>query len=178
MKLQLIIYSILLSIIICSCTPDIEDDYLSINFSKYNQYQYFNSEQLQIVFAKAIYNAEISRNGVSIDSVTYSQNVLLKYNGITNHKYTKYDCKLSNDSNLYIVKCDTDLIDFRKILLGSSIIYSDTLFRIAFANPTQTDTILEFDSTQYVQILPMVNDSIANYIDSLNNLALNGRMRL
>ncbi|MBU4485630.1 MAG: hypothetical protein KKD38_01755 [Candidatus Delongbacteria bacterium] len=172
MKIKTIIQLFLTAVFFLACTPDIEDDYVRIDFKKNNQYQYFDSDTLDIVFTKAIYNATLSRNEVYLDSLSYTENALLKYNGITNYKYTEYECKLSNDSNIYAVKFKSDSIYFRKIFINqSSLIYGDTLFRIDLTNSSQTDTILMFDSAQYIQILPFGNDSVANYIDSLNSIA-------
>ncbi|HQO10489.1 MAG TPA: hypothetical protein PLK90_06905 [Clostridiales bacterium] len=173
MKTKFILFLFITGAIFISCTPDIEDDYLNIKFSRSNKCQSFNSGALNIVFAKAVYNGELSRNGVFVDSVSYSENALLKYNGITSYKYSVYPCVLSTDSNLYAVKCDTSQIYFRKISIidQSSLIYGDTLFRIAFNNPETTDTILSFDSAAFTQALPFMNDSTEAYIDSLNNSA-------
>jgi len=169
MKMKIYLTAVLTLLILISCAPELEDDYVRIDFSKFNEYQL--SDLSDIVFSKAVYYAEMSRNGISLDTVAYTENALLKYNGITNYEYDEYSCNLGNDSNLYAVKYDSDSLYFRKIYRQNSLVYGDTLFRIVLTNPDLTDTILTFDSIQFTSILTLSEDSVASYIDSLNNSA-------
>ena len=168
MKLKMMIFAILTAIVIFSCTPEIEDDSVRIDFSRNNQYLQYYSDTTAVL-VKAHYHASPSRNGVFLEDkdTTFTANALFFRTSAVSpwtHHYT-----FGSDSNMYAAKRDGSKLYFR---------YDDTLLYIidlkypAGSNPDSV-IITEFDTLLYPEALSSVatDSTDIEYIDSLNNSA-------
>jgi len=168
MKIKMILFAIFTAIMIFSCTPEIEDDYLKINFSNNTQYSQYYSDTTAVL-VKANYYAAPSRNGVFLADAdtSFTANALFFRTSAESpwtHHYT-----FGSDSNIHAVKRDGSRLYFR---------FDDTLLYILdlrFPAGSYPDSvkISEFDPLLYPNILTAIStDSTdVDYIDSLNNSA-------
>ena len=168
MKIKMMIFAILTAILIFSCTPEIDDDYLSINFSNNTRYLQYYSDTTAVL-VKANYYAAPSRNGVFLEDndTTFTANSLFFRTSAVSpwtHHYT-----FGADSNMQAVKRDGSKLYFR---------YADTLLyvldlRYPAGSYPDSVKISEYDSLLYPNILTSINTDSTDieYIDSLNGSA-------
>ncbi|MGD9707835.1 MAG: hypothetical protein AB7V07_09265 [Candidatus Delongbacteria bacterium] len=162
MNIRLLIILTMISTIFISCTPEMEDDYLRIDFNNRNEYQRFYSDT-SAVLVKVKYSAALSRNSIHIEDTTYTANALYYRPG--DDKPWVYYYLFGNDSNITAVKRDGSRFWFR---------YQDSLlYSLNLLEPQDSVDIAVFIPADFPDTLAYVEiDSVSIiYIDSLNSSA-------
>ncbi len=162
MNVRLLILLSVITAILISCTPEMEDDYLRINFNNSNEYQRFYSDT-SAVLVKVKYSALLSRNGIRIDDTTYTANAFYYRTG--DDRPWIYYCIFGSDSNIYAVERDKSRFWFK---------YQDSLlYSLNLLEPQDSVNISEFNPADFPDTLAYVaTDSVSiTYIDSLNSAA-------
>ncbi len=162
MKLKIYLTAVLTFLILMSCTPELDDDYIRIDFSKNSQYQRFYLDT-SAVLVKVNYYAALSRNSVFIQDTIFTANALYYRSGDLNPWIYYYT--FGKDSNLTAVKRIGSRIYFR---YQDSLLYSVNLLM-----PADSTSLTAFDPILYPDTLVWVSTDEADidYIDSLNNSA-------
>ena len=165
MKIKILILTAFSLLLLWSCTPEVEEDTLSIyseNNSVYEFYDPAGDNTLIAGLVKTRYSSFPYRNEVSLGDTSYSANTLfMRTNGLT---YWTAVENLSNDSNLYVAKWD----NLNEIIY---IRYSDTLLFVKHLNDANLDTTITFDSIAYpgVEYFTSILSADSTHIDSINN---------
>ena len=162
MNVRLLILLSVITAILISCTPEMEDDYLRINFYNSNEYQRFYSDT-SAVLVKVKYSALLSRNGIHIGDTTYTANAFYYRTG--DDRPWIYYCLFGNDSNINAVERDKSRFWFK---------YQDSLlYSLNLLEPQDSVNISEFNPADFPDTLEYVaTDSVSiTYIDSLNSAA-------
>jgi hypothetical protein len=149
-------------LIFISCTPELEDDYIRIDFKNLSRYQRYYSDT-SMVLVKVNYSAVLSRNSVPVEDTVYTANALY-YRAGDNNPWIYY-CRFGNDSNITAVKRDRSRLYFK---------YQDTLlYSVNLLLPADSVYASEFSSSEFPDTLSYIGtDSVStSYIDSLNSVA-------
>ena len=119
-----------------SCTPDIDDDFVRLDFTNRTEYRNHASDSTDAAFVKVKYHAYPTRNGVFLGDTTYTENVLFaKREG----ELWKYIATLHPDSGLFVAKREGDVLFF--VSEGNG----DSLFFTADISTSSVDTLDNFD---------------------------------
>ncbi|MDA3884117.1 MAG: hypothetical protein PF638_00820 [Candidatus Delongbacteria bacterium] len=169
MKIKILILTAFSLLLLWSCTPEVEEDSLTIyseNNSVYAKYSSSISADPSVVLVKTRYSSFPYRNGVSLGDTSYSANTLFfQFDRETDGSLIWFKSEiLSNDSNVYVAKWD----DINETM---HIKYDDTLVFVKNLRNASLDDTVTFNSVTYPNIesfdLTLSTDS--TYIDSLNN---------
>lgn len=162
MNIRLLMLLTVTAAIYISCTPEMEDDYLRINFADSTEYQRFYLDT-SAVLVKVKYSAALSRNSIHIEDTIYTANAF--YYRAGDDKPWVYYCIFGNDSNIVAVKRDRSRFWFK---------YQDSLlYSLNLLEPQDSVKISEFVPAEFPDTLAYVDiDSVSiTYIDSLNSAA-------
>ncbi len=138
MKLKIYIAVLTAVLVLMSCTPELEDDYVRIDFSDNTEFRLYGPDTSYAAHVKVNYHAFPSRNGVSLGEVTYTGNVLF---GKKTGEIWRYVNTLNSDSFLTVVKRTGEMIYL------SVENNEDTLFYSADIITGLVSELTEFDST-------------------------------
>ncbi len=162
MNVRLLILLTVITAILISCTPEMEDDYLRIDFNNRNEYQRFYSDT-SAVLVKVKYSAALSRNSIHIEDTIYTANAF--YYRAGDDRPWVYYYLFGNDSNITAVKRDRSRFWFK---------YQDSLlYSLNLLEPRDSVKISEFIPAEFPDILEYADiDPVSiTYIDSLNSAA-------
>ena len=160
MKIKILILIAFSILLLWSCTPEVEEDMLSIYSQNNSVYAKFDSDTI-VALVKTRYISEPYRNGVALGDTSYSANTLT---------YKKFDSpdwlpleKLDSDSNLCVVKWDD-------INMKIHIRYNDTLVFVRNLRDKALNDTVGFDSLTYpnTENFTFILSADSTYIDSLN----------
>ncbi|MFO7811000.1 MAG: hypothetical protein R6V47_06485 [Candidatus Delongbacteria bacterium] len=109
MEQKLVIYIAIL-IVLISCTPEIEDDYIDFTFSDLTEYRLYDLENSTAALVKVNYYAHLKRNGIDLRSDTsYTENAV--FGKLPGYEW-KYIGAFGTDSNFTAVKKGGDSLFF------------------------------------------------------------------
>ncbi len=146
----------LTAILIYSCTPDIEDDFVRLEFSNRTEYRLHASDSTDAAFVKVKYHAYPTRNGIFLGDTTYTENVLFaKRQG----ELWKHIATLDPDSGLFTAKREGDVMFF---------VAEGTLDSLFFTVDIETSVIDTLESFDYFSGLEFV------FCDSAATAAIDG----
>ena len=160
MKIKILILTAFSLLLLLSCTPEVDEDTLTIYSQNNSVYAQFDSDTI-VALVKTRYSSFPYRNGVALGDTSYSANTLFMKDFDSSHWL--YLQNLSADSNLYVAKWD----DINEII---HIRYDDSLVLVKNLRNANLDTIIAFDSTAYPNIenFTQVLSADSAYIDSIN----------
>lgn len=161
MKIKLLVTSMVLVLLIWSCTPEVEDELLTIYSQNNSTYTKFDSDTI-VALIKTRYSSFPYRNGISLGDTSYFANTLfMKTFDSSNWLYLG---NLDNDSNLYVARWDA-------VNKKIHIRYDDTLVFVKdLRNISLSDTITFNDSIYpNIEAFTLVLTADSTYIDSINN---------
>ena len=153
MKFKLPVLCIIV-LILFSCTPDIEDDYVNLEFSDNTEFRLYSSDSSYAAHVKVNYYASPSRNGVNLGDTTYTANVL--YSKRIGESWRYVNTSIS-DSLLTVVDRTGETFFFAAERTDDTLFYSadletaviDTLSEIQYFSSLEFDLC---DSTSTVEI--------------------------
>lgn len=137
MKIKLTVFGIILFIIF-SCTPDIEDDYVNLEFSDNTEFRLYSSDSSDAAHVRVNYYASPSRNGVNLGDTTYTANVLF---GIRSGEDWRYVNTLDSDSFLTVVHLTGEVLFF------AAENTEDTLYCSVDLETAMIDTLTELSNS-------------------------------
>jgi hypothetical protein len=76
MNFKVLMLTSAILLLIISCTPEIEDDYVRIDFSDNTEYCVYDSDSTDAVLVKVRYYAHPTRNRVVLGDTVYTENAL------------------------------------------------------------------------------------------------------
>ncbi|NOR45364.1 MAG: hypothetical protein GQ534_07225 [Candidatus Delongbacteria bacterium] len=164
MKIKILILTAFSLLLLWSCTPEVDEDMLSIYSENNSVYEVYQSLDTNAVLVKTRYSSFPYRNGVSLGDTSYSANTLFIFE--ENGGDTLYLQNLNNDSNLYAAKWDNISNEiFIRYTEGS-----DTLIYIRNVNDASIGDTISFNYSAYpdTAIFVEANTSEMNKIDELN----------
>jgi len=161
MKIKILILTAFSLLLLWSCTPEVDEDMLSIYSENNSVYAKFDSDTI-VALVKTRYSSFPYRNGVSLGDTSYSANTLfMKAFDSPNWLWLG---NLDNDSNLYVAKWD----NLNKKI---HIVYDDTLVFVKDLRNATLDTIITYSSITYpdIESFTLTLSADSTYIDSINN---------
>lgn len=172
MKFKLSVFFIIAALFL-SCTPDIEDDYVNLEFSDNTEFRLYSSDSSDAALVKVNYFASPSRNGVNLGDTTYTANVLFGKKGGEGWRYVN---TLSSDSLLTVVKRSGEIFYFAAENIDDTLFYSidldtgvlDTLAEYTYFTALEFD-ICDSTSTEAIKSLNMYK-TYSQWKDALANL--------
>ena len=140
MKLRILILLTFSILLLWSCTPEVEEDQLTIYSQNSSTYELYESLDTNAVLVKTRYTSFPYRNEVSLGDTSHSENTLFVYEGSGGD--TLYLEELNSDSNLYVAKWDN---------VGNEIFirFSDSLLYIRNVNSPDIGDTIAFDHLSY-----------------------------
>lgn len=120
MKIRLSAF-IFVVLVLLSCTPEIEDDFVDIEFSDNTEFMLYGSDSSDAALVKVNYYASPSRNGINLGDTTYTANVL--FGRRTGEGWRCVDT-LSCDSFLTAVKRTGEILFFAAENTDDTLFYS------------------------------------------------------
>lgn len=172
MKIRLSVFLIIAALFL-SCTPEIEDDYVRLEFSDNTDFMLYSSDSSDAALVKVNYYASPSRNGVNLGDTIYTANVLF---GKRNDEGWRYVNTLSSDSFLTVVKRTGEIFSFAAENMGDTLFYSvdletgelDTLAEYGYFSALEFDTC-DSTSTAAIKSLSMYK-TYSQWKDAMINL--------
>jgi hypothetical protein len=143
--------------VLISCTPEIEDDYVRIDFADNTEFCMYDSDSTDAVLVKVRYFAHPTRNGVDLGDTVYTENTLFfrpDAGSYWVHRHT-----FAPDSNIFAAKRSINDIYF---------VQNDTLY---IRLDIKTGTALVLDSLDYISpiVVSDPDSASADYITGLNS---------
>ncbi|MCK4980423.1 MAG: hypothetical protein KAS62_08505 [Candidatus Delongbacteria bacterium] len=169
MKIKILIITAFTTLLLWSCTPEVEGDQLTIysqNNSVFEQYYSTTSTDTNVVLVKSRYSSFPYRNNVSLGDTSYSANTLFfQFDRDPADGSRIWFCSdtLDSDSNLYVTEWDE--IN-RKIYIR----YDDTLVFVKYLRDASLDTTIVDTAGIYTNIesFDPISEVDSVYIDSIN----------
>lgn len=172
MKIRLTVFGIIIFVLF-SCTPDIEDDYVNLEFSDNTEYRLYSSDSSDAAHVKVNYYASPTRNGVNLGDTTYTANVVF---GKRNGEGWRYVNTLESDSFLTAVKRIGEILSFAAENADDTLYYSvdlestviDTLTELSYFSALEFD-LCDSTSTEAINNLYMFR-TYKQWKDAMINL--------
>ncbi|MBN2789119.1 MAG: hypothetical protein JXR69_02905 [Candidatus Delongbacteria bacterium] len=161
MKIKILILTVFSVLLFLSCTPEVDDDLLTIYSQNNSVYSKFDSDTI-VALVRTRYSSFPYRNGVALGDTSYSANTLfMKTFDSSNWLFLG---KLDNDSNLNVVKWDN-------INKKIHIRYDDTLVFVKDLRHIGMDDTIAFNDSVYpnIETFTLTLSADSTYIDSINN---------
>ena len=164
MKLRILIIIAFTILLLWSCTPEVEDDQLTIYSQNNSTYEVYQSLDTNAVLVRTRYTSFPIRNNVPIDTVSHSENTLFIFE--ENGGDTLFLQELNNDSSLYVAKWD----NYSNEIYLRYIMDFDTLIYIRNVNSANIGDTIPFNSTSYPDTATFVeaNTAETDKIDDIN----------
>jgi len=151
MKIKMMIFAILTAILIFSCTPEIDDDYIRIDFSNLSQFCLYNTDSSDVVLVKVNYQGHPSRNGVFLEDTIHTENVLYfrpDENSNWIYRYTFrpdsdiFAAKREGNDVFFIQNANTDTFYYKiNVLTGFAVDTLENIDYISSLSISHTDSL-------------------------------------
>jgi len=160
MKIKVVLFTVFASILFFSCTPEIEDDYVRIEFSNLNQFCLYNTDSSDVVLVKVNYQGHPSRNGVSLEDTVYTENVLFFRPDVNSNWIYRYTFR--PDSDIFAAKRE-----------GNNVFFVQNAKQDTFYYRIDVLAGLVEDSLESIDYISTLTVSHTDSLDSLFILSLN-----